>query len=187
MLHIIIYLCIFVAGGEFHLSQQKQDNLTAFYKLRMETIRDRIVKIMEVESLTASRFAESIGIQRGAMSHILSGRNNPSLDVITKILAQYVQISPDWLLFGKGDMKRLPDQGNASFKPTEKSLNTNEPSRTLKNREENNENISLLTPKSTVVEKVIIHDKPSKIIKKIMVFYSDNTFDTFVPETDEKI
>ena len=150
-------------------------------------MKERIEEIMREAKVTSSQFAKIIGVKQASLSHILTGRNNPSLDVITKILAQYVQISPDWLLFGKGDMKRLPDQGNASFKPTEKALNTNEPSRTLKNREENNENISLLTPKSTVVEKVIIHDKPSKIIKKIMVFYSDNTFDTFVPETDEKI
>ena len=49
-------------------------------------MRDRILKIMEREGLTPSKFAESIGIQRSAMSHIISGRNNPSLDVLLKIL-----------------------------------------------------------------------------------------------------
>jgi transcriptional regulator with XRE-family HTH domain len=47
-------------------------------------MRDRILKIMEREGLTPSKFAESIGIQRSAMSHIISGRNNPSLDVLLK-------------------------------------------------------------------------------------------------------
>ena len=67
-------------------------------------MRDRILKIMEREGLTPSKFAESIGIQRSAMSHIISGRNNPSLDVLLKILERFTYVDSDWLLFGKGEM-----------------------------------------------------------------------------------
>mgnify|MGYP001211840965 CR=1 FL=1 len=59
---------------------------------------------MECERMGQAQFASAIGIQRAAMSHIISGRNNPSLDVMTKILHRYPQINPDWLLLGKGEM-----------------------------------------------------------------------------------
>ena len=49
----------------------------------------RITQIMEREGLTSSKFAEAIGIQRSAMSHILNGRNNVSLDVLIKILSKF--------------------------------------------------------------------------------------------------
>ena len=52
-------------------------------------MKDRILAVMEHEGLTPSKFAEAIGIQRSAMSHIISGRNNPSLDVLIKILERF--------------------------------------------------------------------------------------------------
>lgn len=69
-------------------------------------MKERIIKIMECERMGQAQFASAIGIQRAAMSHIISGRNNPSLDVMTKILHRYPQINPDWLLLGKGEMLR---------------------------------------------------------------------------------
>ena len=66
----------------------------------------RITQIMEREGLTPSKFAEAIGIQRSAMSHILNGRNNVSLDVLIKILDRFTYVDSDWLLFGKGEMVR---------------------------------------------------------------------------------
>ena len=66
----------------------------------------RITQIMEREGLTSSKFAEAIGIQRSAMSHILNGRNNVRLDVLIKILDRFTYVDSDWLLFGKGEMVR---------------------------------------------------------------------------------
>lgn len=54
--------------------------------------------------MTPSQFADTIGIQRSGMSHILAGRNNPSLDFVLKVLASFPEISPSWLLQGKGEM-----------------------------------------------------------------------------------
>ena len=122
-------------------------------------MRDRILKIMEREGLTPSKFAESIGIQRSAMSHIISGRNNPSLDVLLKILERFTYVDSDWLLFGKGEMIR------------EHVLTVETP---------------VNIQKQPVVEQVICQEKPSKNVSKIMIFYSDNTFDTFVPEKNKK-
>ena len=61
---------------------------------------------MEQEKMTQAQFAAAIGIQRAAMSHIISGRNNPSLDVMQKILSCFPAVNPDWLLLGKGEMFR---------------------------------------------------------------------------------
>ncbi len=145
----------------------------------------RITKIMEREGLTPSKFAEAIGIQRSAMSHILNGRNNVSLDVLIKILERFTYVDSDWLLFGKGEMIR-------EHVLTEPNLFTN----MLENRPnvqvvaENRKEIGVETPvniqKQPVVEQVICQEKPSKNVSKIMIFYSDNTFDTFVPEKNKK-
>jgi transcriptional regulator with XRE-family HTH domain len=64
----------------------------------------RIEQILEVENLSVSQFADKIGVQRSGMSHILSGRNKPSLDFAIKVLQTFPDLSSDWLLFGKGAM-----------------------------------------------------------------------------------
>jgi len=72
-----------------------------------EEITDRIRQLMQEYNLSPSAFADEIGIQRPAISHILSGRNRPSLDVVMKILKAFDQINPQWLLTGEGTMKQL--------------------------------------------------------------------------------
>jgi len=99
-------------------------------------MKDRIEKILEDEQLSASKFADSIGVQRSSISHILSGRNKPSLELINKILDHFSHINADWLLLGKGNMTNkgnnqgpvlkpgittsfeLPTSGNQGEKPT---------------------------------------------------------------------
>lgn len=148
-------------------------------------MRDRILKIMEREGLAPSKFAETIGIQRSAMSHIISGRNNPSLDVLLKVLERFTYVESDWLLFGKGNMMR-------EHMITEPNLFSN----TVINPPEvqvvpeYRKEIGVETPvnlsKQPAVEQIIYKDSPSKNVSKIMIFYSDNTFDTFVPEKNKK-
>ena len=65
---------------------------------------DRINLILRAKNITAKQFAEEIGIQPSGMSHILSGRNNPSLDFVTKVVRRYPEIDTNWLLLGKGEM-----------------------------------------------------------------------------------
>jgi transcriptional regulator with XRE-family HTH domain len=79
-------------------------------------IKDRIAKIIKMEKVSSSKFADEIGVQRSNISHILSGRNNPSLDFIQKILTQFSNINPEWLLLGKGEMykKEIPTLFNDS-------------------------------------------------------------------------
>ena len=65
---------------------------------------DRINLIMRAKNITASQFADEINIQRSGMSHIMSGRNKPSLDFVMRVLNRYPEIDTNWLLFGKGEM-----------------------------------------------------------------------------------
>lgn len=70
---------------------------------------DRVRLIMKAKNLNASQFADEVSVQRSGISHILSGRNNPSLDLIQKILKRYPELNPDWLLFGSGPMMKELD------------------------------------------------------------------------------
>lgn len=65
---------------------------------------NRINLILQAKNITARQFAEEIGIQPSGMSHILSGRNNPSLDFVMKVIRRYPEIDINWLMFGKGEM-----------------------------------------------------------------------------------
>ena len=65
---------------------------------------DRINLIMRAKNISASQFADEIKIQRSGMSHIMSGRNKPSLDFVMRVLNRYPEIDTNWLLFGKGEM-----------------------------------------------------------------------------------
>ena len=65
-----------------------------------EQVKQRVLAVIEHEQLTDAQFAEAIGISRGAVSQIKSGRSYPSLDVALKILERFPTLSSDWLLLG---------------------------------------------------------------------------------------
>jgi transcriptional regulator with XRE-family HTH domain len=66
----------------------------------------RLEKVMKYYSLSASAFAEKIGVQRSSISHILSGRNKPSLEFTMKILTSFPEVDLYWLLNGKGNFPK---------------------------------------------------------------------------------
>lgn len=78
-------------------------------------MKDRISLLIKAKNLTAAQFADEIGVQKSSISHILSGRNNASLDFIQKILLCYPDVSMEWILFGKGPI----------FRSTEMAANVN--------------------------------------------------------------
>ena len=65
---------------------------------------NRINLLLQAKNITARQFAEEIGIQPSGMSHILSGRNNPSLDFVMKVIRRWPEVNINWLMFGKGEM-----------------------------------------------------------------------------------
>lgn len=148
-------------------------------------MKERILAVMENEGLTPSKFAEAIGIQRSAMSHIISGRNNPSLDVLIKILERFTYVDSDWLLFGKGQMMREHVLTEPNLF-TNTTINPSNPPEAPEYRKEIRVETPVNTPKQPVIEQIIYPEKVSKNVSKIMIFYSDNTFDTFIPEKNKK-
>ena len=81
----------------------------------------RLQKVIDFYGESASSFAEKISVQRSSISHILSGRNKPSLDFIMKVLSSYPEVELYWLLNGKGTFpikqpKETSALGNSSQK-----------------------------------------------------------------------
>jgi len=72
---------------------------------------ERILLLMKEHNLTASQFADMIGIQRSGMSHLISGRNKPSLEFVMKVLQRFPHVTPEWLLYGKGSPDRAAPTG----------------------------------------------------------------------------
>ena len=85
-------------------------------------INDRFTKILEYSGFTASEFADEIDVQRSSISHIISGRNKPSLEFIVKIKNRFPEISWDWIILGQGEML----QNNSALSTSESKINLKE-------------------------------------------------------------
>jgi transcriptional regulator with XRE-family HTH domain len=64
-------------------------------------IQERIKSVMQRHQLNAAAFADKLGLQRSNVSHVLTGRNNPSLDFIERILVRFPDVDAGWLIRGK--------------------------------------------------------------------------------------
>ena len=163
-------------------------------------IKDRIKVIMEKEGMMAGSFAESIGLQQSTLSHVINGRNRPSLDVIMKIHQRYNYINLEWLLYGVGEMTLsdtgdsfIQDQGTSTGNSTSTlkyadnfpSLFDQNPEKTtegtgsFKNRKENALEIPFEGTKSSVIQDVKCIERPPRKITEIRIFFDDNTYETF--------
>ena len=78
----------------------------------------RLERILKYYGLTASGFADSIGVQRSSISHLLTGRNKPSLEFVLKVVKKYPEVNLYWLLNGKGSFpaKSAPSPAQESKK-----------------------------------------------------------------------
>ena len=98
---------------------------------------NRINLILQAKNITAKQFAEEIGIQPSGMSHILSGRNNPSLEFVSKVIRRYPEIDANWLLMGKGQMYGELGIKNEEFAPLRsQAVSPLEPGRGIRANEE---------------------------------------------------
>jgi len=105
-------------------------------KCKLYKMHVRIKKWIDNKGLKSSSFADEIGVNRATVSHILSGRNKPSLNFIDKMVRSFPDLNANWLVVGDGFMK-----------------------------------------KSDNIQEV----QKSKDIKKIVVFYDDNSFEELKP------
>lgn len=68
------------------------------------SMNKRISLILQAKNISPAQLADDIGVQRSGISHIMNGRNKPSLDFIQRILKKYPDINMKWLIFGDGQM-----------------------------------------------------------------------------------
>ncbi len=143
---------------------------------------DRIHKILRYYKLTSSRFADEIGVQRSSISHVLSGRNKPSLGFIQKILNTYSEINAEWLVMGTG--KLAQEENNSKDIFTDEAGNStksiNHPETVGREGAKGERDIQ----KSQIIANRNISSPPGlgKGIKKIIILNDDNTFSEYYPE-----
>lgn len=116
----------------------------------------RLQDIIQYYNFSASAFADKIGVQRSSVSHILSGRNKPSLDFVMKILNQFNEVDLYWLLNGKGEFPKtevLPPKKDQEEILTSPTLLRTEPSKSQARKDDD--------------------------IERIVIFYKDGTFKDF--------
>lgn len=141
--------------------------------VNIEDFIKRLEKLLDYYSLTASSFADKIGVQRSSMSHLLSGRNKPSLDFILKILEVFPDVDLYWILNGKGN---FPKNENAE-KPNDPFESKENISASLFSGS-SKENRELNTESFKTVQKNINEET----VEKIVIFYSNGTFKEYKPE-----
>ncbi|NLA63308.1 MAG: helix-turn-helix transcriptional regulator [Bacteroidales bacterium] len=147
-------------------------------------MKDRIKKIMDSEDLTAARFADMLQINRAVVSHILNGRNNPSLDVVTKILSDFNYINPDWLLSGNGLMYKDgydPKDEKERDLFAKEALNADNDTDVTKYTKENSSQSVVEVDKTADKQQVPPIPINDRKVRQIIVYYNDNTFETFTP------
>jgi transcriptional regulator with XRE-family HTH domain len=135
-------------------------------------MKDRLLKLITGMGLTAAKFADEIGVQRSGISHILSGRNQPSYDFMLKILARYPEINTDWLMLGKGEMIRPMETQN---KPVQADLFAGGP---LNTSGKEQHQLEKFKPKETENNPQVTNVNSAE---RIVFFYPDGTYTTYFP------
>ena len=140
----------------------------------------RLQKILDFYSLSASGLALKIGVQRSSISHIISGRNKPSLDFITKTLSAFDEVEFDWLINGKGafpksDFPTPIQKIDSSFKS-----GSNFKSQPKIEKTENVIQNEIISPNSEFTPQTQ-NSNNSRIPEKIIILYTDGSFKTYHP------
>ncbi len=150
------------------------------------TMKDRILLLIDHYKLSSAQFAESIGVQRSSISHILSGRNNPSYDFLIKTLEYFSEISAEWLLLGKGPMlKALTYQTKEEKSNPNQNVDLFSQLKTTKEPEENSSKDNNTKEKRISDELVDLNSKPkitnvnssNTSVERIILLYDDDTFE----------
>ncbi len=150
----------------------------------------RLEIILDYNSLNASSFADKIGVQRSSLSHLLSGRNKPSLDFILKIIEVFPDVDLYWILNGKGTFPKSENKSEAIITTPTPTLNTkitenqieipadlfSEKIVELKNRV--GEKFTNIIPNT---QNSASNNKEAEI-DRIVIFYKNGTFKTYSPE-----
>ena len=122
-----------------------------------EALIQRLQVIMGHREMTTSGLADKLGVQRSSVSHILNGRNKPSLDFVMKVVNTFSEVSLDWFLKGEGD---FPTSSTPLIQ-NPKAQTTTVPNPSLKKVNALNE---------------------SRQLVKTILFYNDGSMEVFEPK-----
>ncbi|SDX84761.1 helix-turn-helix transcriptional regulator [Flavobacterium degerlachei] len=148
----------------------------------------RLEVILDYYSLNASAFADKIGVQRSSLSHLLSGRNKPSLDFILKILDVFPDVDLYWILNGKGSFPKnnetiqmQEEKQHKEITPsTSDAISEPLPTQNLFSKENDTNQQNKVSPKKEEIQNVAGR-AVSEEVEKIVFFYKDGTFKEFKP------
>lgn len=153
----------------------------------------RLEIILDYYGLNASSFADKISVQRSSLSHLLSGRNKPSLDFILKISEVFPEVDLYWILNGKGSFPKNDSVIEIKTEETQQArvdekLNT--PTPTFQNKTSGNlfSEIDQPVSENPVNEKKYFENENITVspiyngIDKIVIFYKNGTFKDYKPQ-----
>lgn len=139
-----------------------------FTMVNSEHFSKRLEKILEYYDISAASFAEAIDVGRSSISHILSGRNKPSLDFVMKVVQTYPEVELYWLLNGKGSFPSSAEKAQPS--PTSFSNSVTQPAPLPSNN---------LNADNSGREITDMRTNSGKKVWKIVFFYEDGSFEAF--------
>ena len=142
-------------------------------------MKSRLQQFLEVEQLSPARLADVLGIQRSGLSHILSGRNKPGFDFIRKLLTRYPTLSAEWLITGKGKMYK--EQISPANLTEHKEVVNNEESLFDDNEGDIGEFDTSQLNENLINTPERDEGRKKKILKRVLLIYSDNSFEDITP------
>lgn len=145
-------------------------------------MNSRIRQFMDHKGLSSSELADSIGVQRSNVTHVLQGRNKPGFLFISKLLETYPDINAKWLITGDGNMligetKEPVNLFNST--PKDEEIPFVKEQEEPKAEEQVPELINIEVKEQEVAD--VIKASGDKVIERIVVFYTDQTFKQYLP------
>lgn len=138
----------------------------------------RLQKICDEYELTAAAFAEKIHVGRATISHILSGRNKPSLDFVMKVTSSFPEVDLYWLLYGRGIFPKLDDTSSVEIQSAPTSPIASKPI-SKETTEEKQTSFNTQHTNTAVFEKKTTQDPNTQKIKRVLIFFEDGHFESY--------
>lgn len=162
---------------------QSPKTFTTFVTLMITSMNSRLKQFLAAENITQAQFADTLQIVRASVSHVLSGRNNPSYDFIRAIMEHYPLLNIEWLMLGTGKMyKNAPSDSpiissapvTASAIPDNEpgSLFAEEPSVESADKTDDAKDFNAIR---TLIENVQTPVKQRKAVK-VMILFDDGSY-----------
>lgn len=163
-------------------------------------MKERVQQILNAKSISASKLAEILDVQASGISHILSGRNKPSLDFIIKLLNRFPDISPDWFILGVEPMYRQevntnvitlgqtiqtpPDRADLNLFTKEllsEDISSKATMPAKRDNDKDGRDSPPLPDSGLTTVSSLSHDDGmmKRMVRKVMVFYSDHTVESY--------